>query len=177
MIRSVITAVIIYLTTAVVSTAAFVWRKDSPARLLQPLVPPLAQVRRRAGREMIINKSITVYDGAGLNRRRPRFANPFDALTVAFIDMRKAVQGQLFAELNDVAKTFARFADAMPKDLPKHIQPWWFCCGWWSPWCVLDTFGHWLFPASDDNGIDSLPGPLGWICDRHDAAIIREFDR
>lgn len=16
--------------------------------------------------------------------------------------------------------------------------PWWFCCGWWSPWCVLD---------------------------------------
>jgi len=46
--------------------------------------------------------------------------------------------------------------------------PWWFCCGWWSPWCVIDTVAHKAFRFSE-NG---LPGPLGWICDRHDAAMI-----
>lgn len=23
--------------------------------------------------------------------------------------------------------------------------PWWFCCGWWSPWCVLDVAAHVVF--------------------------------
>lgn len=49
--------------------------------------------------------------------------------------------------------------------------PWWFCCGWWSPWCVLDTFGH--FVIRGEAG-EELPWPLGWICDRHDASIMKE---
>lgn len=50
--------------------------------------------------------------------------------------------------------------------------PWWFCCGWWSPWCVIDTFAH-----------EVLRVPVqkrswaSWVCDKHDAAIVREFDR
>lgn len=39
--------------------------------------------------------------------------------------------------------------------------PWWFCCGWWSPWCVIDTVFH------------ELHVPWQWVCDKHDAAIMR----
>lgn len=36
--------------------------------------------------------------------------------------------------------------------------PWWFCCGWWSPWCVLDVFTR---------------CKVRWICKKHDAALNR----
>jgi hypothetical protein len=35
--------------------------------------------------------------------------------------------------------------------------PWWFCNGWWSPWCLLDVTTRCKFE---------------WICDKHDAAIM-----
>jgi hypothetical protein len=40
--------------------------------------------------------------------------------------------------------------------------PWWFCCGWWSPWCLLDTVLH------------ELHIEWRWVCDKHDAAITGE---
>jgi hypothetical protein len=44
-----------------------------------------------------------------------------------------------------------------------HLKPpWWFCCGWWSPWCVLDTVLH------------ELHIEWRWVCDKHDAAITDE---
>ncbi len=48
--------------------------------------------------------------------------------------------------------------------------PWWFCCGWWSPWCVLDTALHRVYPIDGD----PLPRWARWICDRHDARITQE---
>lgn len=48
--------------------------------------------------------------------------------------------------------------------------PWWFCCGWWSPWCVLDTIAHELVDRDREPG-QELPVPLQWICDKHDQAI------
>lgn len=39
------------------------------------------------------------------------------------------------------------------------MKPWWFCCGWRSYWCVLDTICH---------AIHLVPN---CVCDRHDAAI------
>lgn len=42
-----------------------------------------------------------------------------------------------------------------------------FCCGWRSVWCVLDTVAHAIAPWSTEPG-----RPLGWVCDRHDRAII-----
>lgn len=39
--------------------------------------------------------------------------------------------------------------------------PWWFCCGWWSPWCVLDVLTRCKVKA---------------ICDAHDRAITKEWD-
>lgn len=59
--------------------------------------------------------------------------------------------------------------------LPK--PPWWFCCGWWSPWCLIDTIAHEAVRPLEGFVIDprspsaELPGPLAWVCDRHDAAI------
>lgn len=54
--------------------------------------------------------------------------------------------------------------------------PWFFCCGWWSPWCVLDEFAHrWLF-RTNDSSVPRLPGIFGWICDRHEAAIVGNFE-
>lgn len=38
-------------------------------------------------------------------------------------------------------------------------SPWWFCCGWWSPWCVLDVALH------------NLHLHIDWVCDRHDRLI------
>jgi hypothetical protein len=37
--------------------------------------------------------------------------------------------------------------------------PWWFCCGWFSPWCVIDTIMH------------ECHLEWRWVCDRHDAKI------
>ena len=40
--------------------------------------------------------------------------------------------------------------------------PWYFCCGWWAPWCFIDQTAHIL----------RLPHwSYQWICDRHDRAI------
>lgn len=47
--------------------------------------------------------------------------------------------------------------------------PGWFCCGWWSPWCVLDTLAHWLFGWSLDGD--------HWLCKRHDSALSRHLER
>lgn len=38
--------------------------------------------------------------------------------------------------------------------------PWWFCCGWRSPWFVIDTFLH------------AIHMPIGYVCERHDNAVI-----
>ena len=43
--------------------------------------------------------------------------------------------------------------------------PWWFCCGWFSPWCLVDTVLH------------ELALPAQWVCDRHDAAVDRHSAR
>ena len=53
--------------------------------------------------------------------------------------------------------------------------PWWFCCGWWSPWCVIDHFAHIVFTPRIEAGED-MPGPFAWICDRHDAKMTGAFD-
>lgn len=45
--------------------------------------------------------------------------------------------------------------------------PWWFCNGWWSPWCVADMVLHKITRTDSDE----LPGWLRWICLRHDASI------
>jgi hypothetical protein len=42
-------------------------------------------------------------------------------------------------------------------------SPWWFCNGWWSPWCVVDYIAHHWFGLG--YGLDH------WICRRHDASI------
>lgn len=52
--------------------------------------------------------------------------------------------------------------------------PWFFCCGWWSPWCVLDVIGHRIFYRREEGSC--LPRPFNWICDKHDDAIMREPD-
>lgn len=44
--------------------------------------------------------------------------------------------------------------------------PWWFCCGWWSPWCVLDTAMHRLGVPLDTGS------RFRWVCDKHDNAIM-----
>lgn len=54
------------------------------------------------------------------------------------------------------------------------MPPWWFCCGWWSPWCVLDAAAHNLLRSRGPG--DSLPGVLTWICNRHDAAIMKPYE-
>jgi hypothetical protein len=41
-------------------------------------------------------------------------------------------------------------------------SPWWFCTGWWSPWCLIDAIAHCKVP---------------WICRKHDAAQHRWFDK
>lgn len=52
--------------------------------------------------------------------------------------------------------------------------PLWFCTGWWSPWCVLDELLHRLFGAVDEDDMAyPLPGPMMWICDKHEAALLR----
>lgn len=50
--------------------------------------------------------------------------------------------------------------------------PWWFCCGWWSPWCLLDTMAHEVFRISMP--VDDLDNPAHsdrWICRKHDAVV------
>ena len=47
--------------------------------------------------------------------------------------------------------------------------PWWFCCGWWSPWCVIDTLAHKYVP------VRWRLRKLKWICDKHDEAITGEW--
>jgi len=50
--------------------------------------------------------------------------------------------------------------------------PWWFCNGWWSPWCIIDTIAHAWFHLSMP--VDDLDNPAHsdhWICRKHDAAI------
>lgn len=62
--------------------------------------------------------------------------------------------------------------------LPRIDPPWWFCCGWWSPWCVIDTIAHEAMKLIDRDREpgQELPGPLEWICDRHDRAITAPED-
>ena len=55
--------------------------------------------------------------------------------------------------------------------MTKIKPPWWFCCGWWSPWCVIDTAMHDVLRVPLD-----ARGRLGrWICDKHDDAITRDL--
>jgi hypothetical protein len=61
--------------------------------------------------------------------------------------------------------------------------PWYFCCGWWSPWCLIDE--HWHrhfdpFPRDDEDGFDwgdamdtEEPEGPGWLCRMHDRATER----
>lgn len=39
-------------------------------------------------------------------------------------------------------------------------SPWWMCCGWWSPWCVLDTLSH------------AVHLNWNWLCEQHDRRIM-----
>lgn len=62
----------------------------------------------------------------------------------------------------------------------KLTRPWWWCCGWWSPWCVLDTLAHRLgLPLDADLADeDEAPDhPYYWICRRHDAAVQRYWEK
>lgn len=52
--------------------------------------------------------------------------------------------------------------------------PWWFCNGWWSPWCVIDVWAHKLgLPLQYDVDTDTdLPDRWWhWICRQHDKAV------
>lgn len=72
-------------------------------------------LRKRAARELILNRSITLYDfvdGIEVNRRRPPMALPFHRLTEQIIEMRNTIQNQLFAGMADVTKKFASFNEA-----------------------------------------------------------------
>lgn len=55
--------------------------------------------------------------------------------------------------------------------------PWYFECGWWSPWCFLDEWAHRIVNRGRDAGAEvgcgELPGPLKGICKRHDRAVER----
>lgn len=44
--------------------------------------------------------------------------------------------------------------------------PWWFCSGWWSPWCILDSVAHKLLPHVG----------ISYLCDKHDAAVARALE-
>lgn len=56
--------------------------------------------------------------------------------------------------------------------------PWFFCCGWWSPWCVLDEYPHRWFSAQDEDGcVDRFPWPFGWFCTMHDRAVTRHYSK
>lgn len=37
--------------------------------------------------------------------------------------------------------------------------PWYFCCGWWSPWCLTDVWMHKLHMVNQ------------WVCAKHDAVV------
>lgn len=47
----------------------------------------------------------------------------------------------------------------------KISPPWYFECGWWSPWCFIDEWAHRLSLASDD----------GFICRKHDEAAEKYY--
>lgn len=48
--------------------------------------------------------------------------------------------------------------------------PWFFCCGWWSPWCLLDEYAHRMgLPLSSSKDF--------WLCRRPDAAVYRHYER
>lgn len=66
--------------------------------------------------------------------------------------------------------------------------PWYFECGWWSPWCLIDEWWHRLFdpiPRDDDedeDGFDwsdamdtSSPQVSGWLCRKHNRAVERAY--
>lgn len=56
--------------------------------------------------------------------------------------------------------------------------PWYFECGWWSPWCFIDEWAHRIanrFRPVD--GCGYLPWPLTGVCRRHDAAVVRHYER
>ncbi|QDK02752.1 hypothetical protein PP304_gp202 [Gordonia phage Phendrix] len=63
--------------------------------------------------------------------------------------------------------------------LSKLTPPFFFCCGWWSPWCVIDTIAHEVFDLSyqtrmDENGDvhdTNNHSFWHWICDKHDDKI------
>ena len=46
-----------------------------------------------------------------------------------------------------------RFLNRLYHGWKRRVKPpWWFCCGWWSPWCVIDTIAHdWLGLPFDDS--------------------------
>lgn len=48
--------------------------------------------------------------------------------------------------------------------------PWWFCMGWWSPWCVADAALHWFHRTFHEDR-------CGWVCEKHDRALIRHWER
>lgn len=78
--------------------------------------PTIEALRKRAGRELIINRSITVYgfvDGAEVNRCRPLITRGFHRLTEQIIEMRNTIQVQLFDGLADAAKKFASLSEAL----------------------------------------------------------------
>lgn len=79
----------------------------------------------------------------------------------------------------------------MPEHFPgswNRTRPWWFCNGWWSPWCVLDTLAHKLgLPLYTDEHDSVAHAPIApfpddepllddpWICRKHDAALERHL--
>lgn len=81
----------------------------------------LVELRKRAWREMILNPSITVYDGDGLNRRRPPQIRSFDQLTAGFNKLQETVQAKLFASMSRVAKTFEEFNKSLPCPCPAKL--------------------------------------------------------
>lgn len=58
--------------------------------------------------------------------------------------------------------------------------PWFFCCGWWSPWCLIDEMAHRWFPwtYSSHWGVRPEQSPEeDWICKRHDKAVESYLER
>lgn len=51
--------------------------------------------------------------------------------------------------------------------------PWFFCCGWWSPWCLLDEYAHRLGLSLRVEDVDNPDHADWWLCRKHDTAVHR----
>lgn len=73
----------------------------------------IAELRKRARREMFVNYTITVYDfvdGVEVNRHH---LSPLAPMVTAFNEMRDTIQDKLFAGFKDTAKAFKGLTDAI----------------------------------------------------------------